>query len=247
MLCALNSKGQITELGRMMCEFPCEPEFAKVLHTSATHPLCQGVLNECLTIIAMLHETTSLFIGSKREAISRVVSTIENDHLLYLEVYNQWQESNFSRAWCQDHKVQFKTMLRVRNIRNQLYQCCQRFKLTKLTNTNELQNVNLTERITRSFIAGFPSNVIQLGNSGYHTIGKKNGGLSVSIHPSSVVFKNYKELGMKPEKYVLYHQLMLTSKEYVRDCIPIPSEKWLLEMVPQLFQKLLHSDNKRRQ
>lgn len=244
---ALNSKGQITELGRMMCEFPCEPEFAKVLHTSATHPLCQGVLNECLTIIAMLHETTSLFIGSKREAISRVVSTIENDHLLYLEVYNQWQESNFSRAWCQDHKVQFKTMLRVRNIRKQLYQCCQRFKLTKLTNTNELQNVNLTERITRSFIAGFPSNVIQLGNSGYHTIGKKNGGLSVSIHPSSVVFKNYKELGMKPEKYVLYHQLMLTSKEYVRDCIPIPSEKWLLEMVPQLFQKLLHSDNKRRQ
>ena len=247
MLGALNSKGQITELGRIMCEFPCEPEFAKVLHTSATHPLCQGVLNECLTIVSMLHETTSLFIGNKREAIARIVSNIESDHLLYLEIYNQWRDSNFSRIWCQDHKVQFKTMCRVRNIRNQLYQCCQRFKLTKISNTNESQNINKIERIIRSFITGFSSNIIQLGNSGYFTIGQKNGGLSVLIHPSSVVFRNYKELGMKPDKYVLYQQLMLTSKEYVRDCIPVPNEKWLIEMVPQLFQKLLQSNDRRLQ
>lgn len=62
---ALNSKGTITRLGKMMCEFPCEPEFAKVLYTAATHEQCQGVLEECLTIVSMLHETPSLFIGQK--------------------------------------------------------------------------------------------------------------------------------------------------------------------------------------
>lgn len=245
LLGALNSKGQITELGKIMCEFPCEPEFAKVIHTAATHPLCQGVLNECLTIVSMLHETTSIFVGNKKEATSRIVSTIESDHLLYLEVYNQWTDSGYSRAWCQDHKVQFKTMIRVRNIRSQLLKCCSKLKVDKVDCTTLSKHTNNVEKITRSFISGFPTNVIQLGNSGYHTIGKKTGGLSVLIHPSSVVFQNYKELGHKPEKFILYQQLMLTSKEYVRDCMPIPSDKWLVDMVPQLFQHLLQNNVKK--
>lgn len=246
LLGALNSKGQITELGKIMCEFPCEPEFAKILHTAATHPLCQGVLNECLTIVSMLHETTSIFVGNKKEATSRVVSTIESDHLLYLEVYNQWRDSGYSRAWCQDHKVQFKTMTRVRNIRNQLSKCCNKLKLDKLEAGALSQHSNNIEKITRCFISGFPNNVIQLGTSGYHTMGKKTGGLSVLIHPSSVVFQNYKEKGHKPERFILYQQLMLTSKEYVRDCILIPSDKWLIDMVPQLFQHLLPNNNPKK-
>lgn len=246
LLGALNSKGQITELGKIMCEFPCEPEFAKIIHTAATHPLCQGVLNECLTIVSMLHETTSIFVGNKKEATSRIVSTIESDHLLYLEVYDQWRDSGYSRAWCQDHKIQFKTMTRVRNIRNQLSKCCNKLKLDKLDTMASSKHTSNIEKIARCFISGFPNNVIQLGTSGYHTMGKKTGGVSVLIHPSSVVFQNYKELGSKPERFILYQQLMLTSKEYVRDCMLIPSDKWLLEMVPQLFQHLLPNSNAKK-
>lgn len=125
---ALNSKGTITKLGRMMCEFPCEPEFAKVLHTAAAHEKCQGVLEQATTIVSMLHETASIFVNSRRNgdkaSSNSTVGTIRSDHMLYLEIYNNWVDSNFSRSWCIDHKVQYKTMCRVKNVRDQLLRCC---------------------------------------------------------------------------------------------------------------------------
>lgn len=232
---ALNSRGQITELGKMMCEFPCEPEFAKVLYTASTHEKCSGVLEPCLIIVSMLHETTSLFIGNKRDAISRIVSETSSDHLLYLETYTSWRDANYSRMWCQDHKVQFKTMLRVRNIYNQLSKCCTKLGLSK-TDKESTIKTDTTMRIVCSLISGFPANVVKLTSSGYNTIGKKNGGINVNIHPSSVLSYNYREKGQKPDKFVLYQQLMLTSKEFIRDCIPIANESWLIDMVPHIFQ-----------
>ncbi|CAI1693684.1 hypothetical protein SEUBUCD646_0N03250 [Saccharomyces eubayanus] len=240
---ALNSKGAITNLGRMMCEFPCEPEFAKVLHTAASHEQCQGVLEECLTIISMLHETSSLFIGQKKEAAASVTSEVESDHMLYLEIFNQWRNSKFSRSWCQDHKIQFKTMSRIRNIRNQLFRCSEKLGLVEKNDRARVKvsnsTVYLNGRITRCFISGFPMNVVQLGPTGYHTMGKSSGGLNVNIHPSSILFANYKEKAQRPSKYVLYQQLTLTSKEFIRDCLVIPKEEWLAEMVPQVFKGLL--------
>ena len=239
---ALNSRGQITELGRIMCEFPCEPEFAKVLHSAATHSQCSGVLDQCLSIVSMLHETTSLFVGNKKEATSHIVSDIESDHMLYLTIYEEWRAANYTRTWCQDHRVQFKTLLRVRNIRNQLSRCCDKLGLTKRTHESISQHGDqrndIIARIAKSFLSGFPLNVVKLTPSGYQTVGKIKGGLLVNLHPSSVIFQNQKEKGKKLDKYILYQQLMLTSKEFIRDCMPIQNEDWLLEMVPQVFNSI---------
>ncbi|CAB4255400.1 similar to Saccharomyces cerevisiae YNR011C PRP2 RNA-dependent ATPase in the DEAH-box family, required for activation of the spliceosome before the first transesterification step in RNA splicing [Maudiozyma barnettii] len=241
---ALNSKGQITELGKMMCEFPCEPEFAKVLHSAATHPKAGGVLEQCLSIVSMFHETTSIFIGNKKEATSHIVSDISSDHLLYLKIYEDWVSSNYSRPWCQDHRIQYRTMLRVRNIRNQLNRCCVKLGLSTINasfNGDAQMGENvMIAKLTKSFISGFPLNIVKLTSGGYQTIGKSKGGLSVTIHPSSVIFQNQKEKGKKLEKFILYQQLMLTSKEFVRDCLPIPNNLWLTEMVPQVFDNVIN-------
>ncbi|CAI6454715.1 BAF_HP2_G0030080.mRNA.1.CDS.1 [Saccharomyces cerevisiae] len=115
----------------MIKEFPREPD-AKVVYTAATHEQCQGVLEECLTIVSMLHETPSLFIGQKRDAAASVVRR-SGKYSTYCEkkIFNQWRNFNLSRSWCQDHKIQFKTMLRVRNIRNQLFRCSEKVKLVE--------------------------------------------------------------------------------------------------------------------
>lgn len=238
---ALNNKGSITRLGRIMCEFPCEPEFAKVLHTASSHEKCEGVLEECISIVAMLHETTSIFVGQKRNASSHIVGEVSSDHMLYLEIYNEWRDSNYSRLWCQDHKVQYKTLCRVNNIREQLWKCADKLGLVAMNETSRRKQVdptqNLIGKITRCFISGFPMNIAQLGISGYRTTGKNSAaGLNVYIHPSSVVFQQAREDAKKPSKWVLYQQLMLTSKEFIRDCMPVPKESWLVEMVPQLFK-----------
>lgn len=241
LLGALNSKGKITRLGRIMCEFPCEPQFAKVLYSGATHEQCKGVLEECTDIVAMLHETTSLFIGRNRDASSRIVGEVESDHMLYLQIYQEWTNSNYSRTWCQDHKVQYKTLCRVRNIRNQLWNCAEKLGLVAMNETYRRQHADSIHetpvKIAKCFISGFPMNVAQLGTTGYRTTGKKSSsGLSVHIHPSSVLAEQTREKARKPSKYVLYQRLMLTSKEFMRDCMPIYTDSWLIDMVPQIFK-----------
>ncbi|QLQ81336.1 hypothetical protein HG537_0F00970 [Torulaspora globosa] len=241
LLGALNSKGKITKLGRIMCEFPCEPQFAKVIHTSATHDQCKGILEECVDTVAMLHETASLFAAQKEQS-SDFLGEVTSDHMLYLQIYQEWRDYNYSRAWCRDHKLQYKTLCRVRNIRNQLWKCAEKLGLVAM---NEIARREQTDtaaklpiKLTKCFIAGFPTNIAQLGTTGYRTVGKKStSGLNVYVHPSSILNKQLRDSARKPSKYVLYQTLMLTSKEFMRDCIPIYDNAWLVEMIPQLFKR----------
>ncbi|AAS52207.1 ADR287Cp [Eremothecium gossypii ATCC 10895] len=235
---ALNSKGTITKLGRMMCEFPCAPEFGKVLHSSAADDRCAGVLEDVVTIVAMLHETASIFAPGKER--KKVLGPQSSDHMLYLEIYNAWAAEDFRKGWCHDHHVQFRTLSRVRSIREQLWRCCDKLGLVALNALFRKDHPHLAaqrdQRVAKAFLSGFPFNVAQLTPNGYRTMGK-HGGMTIHIHPTSLLYTHNRESG-KPPKHLLYQQLMLTSKEFMRDCLPIPRETWLKEMVPQLFGAL---------
>ena len=50
----------------------------------------------------------------------------------------------------------------------------------------------------------------------------------MDIHPSSALFE------VRP-KWVLFHQLVLTSKEFMRDVLEIQPH-WLLEVAPHYFK-----------
>lgn len=50
----------------------------------------------------------------------------------------------------------------------------------------------------------------------------------VYIHPSSALFQR------QPD-WVIYHELILTTKEYMRECIAI-DPKWLTELAPRFFK-----------
>lgn len=50
----------------------------------------------------------------------------------------------------------------------------------------------------------------------------------VYIHPSSALFQ------MQPD-WVIYHELVLTTKEYMREVMAI-DPKWLVELAPRFFK-----------
>ncbi|AET37866.1 DEAH-box RNA-dependent ATPase PRP2 Ecym_2113 [Eremothecium cymbalariae DBVPG len=235
---ALNNKGTITKIGRIMCEFPCEPEFGKVIHSSAFNDKCNGVLEEVITIVSMLHETASIFVPGKER--KTVLGIMNSDHMLYLEIFDTWANNNYSRSWCKDHNVQYRTMSRVKSIREQLWRCSDKLGLVsmnqlQLQNNPRLFQAQKEQRIIKCFITGFPFNVAQLTSSGYRTLGSGDG-ISVNIHPTSIIYASNRESG-KPHRFLLYQQLVLTSKEFMRDCMPLPQESWLKELVPQFFIK----------
>lgn len=61
---------------------------------------------------------------------------------------------------------------------------------------------------------------------GYKTIVEQQ---PVYIHPSSSVFQQ------QPD-WVIYHELVFTSKEYMREVMAI-DPKWLVELAPTFFKK----------
>ncbi|KAK9369200.1 Pre-mRNA-splicing factor ATP-dependent RNA helicase-like protein cdc28 [Lipomyces kononenkoae] len=223
---ALNDRGELTKLGRQMAEFPADPMFSKAIIASDMY----GCVEEVLSIIAMLGEASSLFYRPKekklhadkaRDAFTRP----GGDHLSLLEIWNEWVETDFSQVWAAENFLQYKSLCRARDVRDQLSRLCDRVGV-KLSSAGTQENgvVNIQKAIT----SGFFSNVARLTRNGesYRTIKTSQ---TVYIHPSSVLYK-------KKPKWILYHELVLTSKEFMRNCMPI-QPAWLMEVSPHFYKQ----------
>ncbi|KAK9348500.1 P-loop containing nucleoside triphosphate hydrolase protein [Lipomyces starkeyi] len=223
---ALNDRGELTKLGRQMAEFPANPMFSKAIIASDMY----GCVEEVLSIIAMLGEASSLFYRPKdkklhadkaREAFTRP----GGDHLSLLEIWNEWVDTEFSQAWAAENFLQYKSLCRARDVRDQLSRLCDRVGV-KLSSAGTHENgvVNIQKSIT----SGFFANTARLTRNGesYRTVKTSQ---TVYIHPSSVLYK-------KKPKWILYHELVLTSKEFMRNCMAI-QPPWLMEVSPHFYKQ----------
>ena len=224
---ALNSKGEITRTGRKMAEFPIHPMFSKALLEASKY----GVLKEILTVISMLSESSSIFHRpkDKKEQLDKRKDTFRSeygDHLTLLNVWELWQDSGFSNLWCQDNFIQYKTIKRARDVREQLERLCTRVGILEQVFSGKERDI----AIRKALVAGFFPNIARLSKMGdsFRSM-KKN--QSMYIHPSSVLFLN-----KPPPKLVLYHELVLTNKEYMRNCLLI-DPKWVMDLAPHYYNE----------
>ncbi|KAI6248296.1 Pre-mRNA-splicing factor ATP-dependent RNA helicase-like protein cdc28 [Erysiphe necator] len=224
---ALNHKGEMTKLGRQMAEFPTDPMLAKAI--LAADKL--GCVEEVLSIVSMLSEASALFFRPKDKKIhadsARARFTIKEggDHFTLLNIWNQWVDSDFSFVWAKENFLQQRSLTRARDVRDQLAKLCERVEVV----TSSCGANNLVP-IQKAITAGFFPNAAQLqrGGDSYRTV-KNN--TTVYIHPSSVLMDSN-----PPIKMVVYYELVQTSKEYMRSCLPIKPE-WLHEVAPHFHKK----------
>ncbi|KAK9476674.1 P-loop containing nucleoside triphosphate hydrolase protein [Lipomyces japonicus] len=222
---ALNDRGELTKLGRQMAEFPTDPKFSKAIIVSDKYECVE----EVLSIISMLGEASTLFYRPKdkklhadkaREAFVRP----GGDHLSLLEIWNEWVDTEYSQQWAAENFLQIKSLTRAHDVRDQLARLCERVgvKLSS-SGTQDQGLLNIQKAIT----AGFFTNTARLTRNGesYRTV---KTGQTVHVHPSSVLFK-------KKPKWILYHELVLTSKEFMRNCMPIQPQ-WLTEVSPHFYK-----------
>lgn len=60
------------------------------------------------------------------------------DHFTLLNIFEQWAESNYSQQFCYENFVQFKSLCRVRDIRDQLAQLCDRVEVVIESTPNDV-------------------------------------------------------------------------------------------------------------
>ncbi|WAR30568.1 DHX16-like protein [Mya arenaria] len=208
---ALNHKGELTKLGRRMAEFPVDPMYK-----------CS---KEIITITAMLSVNNSIFYRPKDKVVHADTARQNfflpgGDHITLMNVYTQWEETGHSTQWCFENFIQFRSMKRARDVRDQLEGLMERVEIE--VHSNPLDTANIRKAIT----AGFFYHTAKLDKGGNYRTVKHN--QTVMVHPNSSLFED------RP-KWLIYHELVFTTKEFMRQVIEIENS-WLLEVAPHYYK-----------
>ena len=232
---ALNTEGTLTQSGLKMIQLPIDPSLTKCILSSLKYKC----FNQILTIVSMLSIGASVYYDSNddKSDSNKAHSMFEHregDHFALLQIYNQWEETDFSNIWCKENFIHPKAMQKARNIKEQLEHICKTNLGIDIEDpTLSEENSDINDNIRKCIINGFFFNSACLNKDGiYRTI--KNPHV-VNIHPTSVLFK-------ENPRYIVYHELVYTTKEYMRYCIEVQVD-WLLEIAPFYFNNLLQIKN----
>ncbi|XP_041817936.1 ATP-dependent RNA helicase DHX8-like [Chelmon rostratus] len=217
---ALDDEGLLTRLGRRMAEFPLEPMLCKMLIMSVH----LGCSEEMLTIVSMLSVQNIFYRPKDKQALADQKKTkffqLEGDHLTLLAVYNSWKNNKFSNPWCFENFIQARSLKRAQDIRKQMLSIMDRHKL------DVVSCGKATVRVQKAICSGFFRNTARKHpHDGYRTLIDQQ---VVYLHPSSTLFNR------QPE-WLVYHELVLTTKEYMREVTTI-DPRWLVEFAPAFYR-----------
>jgi len=218
---ALDEEGLLTRHGRTMAEFPLDPAFSKCLMMSVDLKCAQ----ETLTIIAML-QAENIFQRPKEEQAAAdqkkaKFNQPEGDHFSYLEVYKLWTDNHYANSWCRKNFVNSRSLRKAQDVRKQLVAIMGRYNL-------EIESCGKrVERVQKAICSGFFQNIAKRDiTEGYLTLKESQ---PCHVHPSSSLFHH------QPQ-WVLYSQILTTSREYMRDVMAI-EPGWLVEVAPRHYKK----------
>ncbi|XP_021039250.1 probable ATP-dependent RNA helicase DHX35 isoform X1 [Mus caroli] len=222
----LDKDCRLTEpLGMRIAEFPLNPMFAKMLLESGNF----GCSQEVLSIAAMMQiQNVFVFPSNQKSQATRVhrkFAVEEGDHLTMLNVYEAFIKHNKSSQWCQEHFLNYKGLVRAATVRDQLKKLLIKFQVPKVSSEGD------PDPVLRCIVSGFFANAARFHSSGaYRTIRDDH---ELHIHPASVLYAE------KPPRWVIYNEVIQTSKYYMRDVTAIESA-WLLELAPHFYQQGTH-------
>eukprot|EP00656_Telonema_subtile_P018829 TRINITY_DN20221_c0_g1_i3.p1 TRINITY_DN20221_c0_g1~~TRINITY_DN20221_c0_g1_i3.p1 ORF type:complete len:896 (+),score=330.60 TRINITY_DN20221_c0_g1_i3:191-2878(+) len=220
---ALNDRGELTKMGRRMAEFPLDPMLSKTLIQSEKYECSE----EICTICGMLTAGGAIFYRPKDKQVHadnahKNFHRPGGDHLVLLALYQAWEETNFAMQWCYENFVQYRSLKRARDVRDQLLQLMERTEVEMISNPQEITGIR------KAIASGFFYNASKLGKGGdYKTVKNQQ---TVHIHPQSCLFQME-----TPPRWLIFHELVLTSKEYMRNVIEIEAP-WLVEIAPHFFK-----------
>ncbi|XP_006454836.1 hypothetical protein AGABI2DRAFT_61322 [Agaricus bisporus var. bisporus H97] len=213
---ALDNVGDLTPDGRKMSEFPMEPSMAKMLIASVDYK-CSS---EMLTIVSMLSVPSVFYRPKERmeeaDAAREKFNVPESDHLTLLNVFNQWKSHGYRDDWAMRHFLHPKLLRKSREVRAQLED------IMKFQKMNIISAGTDFDVIRKAIATGYFHQAARVKGIGEFV--NIRSGLPTHLHPTSALYG----LGYTPS-YVIYHELILTSKEYMTQVTAI-DPYWLAEL-----------------
>ncbi|KAI6365366.1 DEAH-box RNA helicase prp16 [Pyricularia grisea] len=213
---ALDNLGDMTDLGRKMNFFPMDPPLAKLIIMAEEY----GCTEEMITIVSMLSVPNVFYRPKERQEESDAARekffVPESDHLTFLHVYSQWKANGHSDAWCSRHFLHSKSLRRAKEVRDQLLDIMKTQKMDIVSCGTDWDVVR------RCICSGYYHQAAKVKGIGEYINLRTS--VTVQLHPTSALYG----LGFLPD-YVVYHELILTSKEYMSTVTSV-DPMWLADL-----------------
>ncbi|KAF4085921.1 hypothetical protein AMELA_G00100440 [Ameiurus melas] len=230
---AIDRKGNVTTLGRLMVEFPLPPGLTRALLKSAALG-CEEVM---LPVAAML-SVENIFIRpgfpekqKEAEIVHRELAARaggSNDFLMLLCIFEKCRASENPSAWSKDHWIHWRALKSAFSVETQLKEILFRLKQQK-DFPQETFKGSKSELLRQCLCQGYFTNVAR------RSVGKAfctmdGHGSTVHIHPSSSLFGQEAQLD-----WIIFHDVLVTSRVYVRTVCPIRYD-WVEGLLPKLHE-----------
>jgi ATP-dependent RNA helicase DDX35 len=200
-----------------------------------------GCSQEILTIIAML-QVQNVFqtpSGRKIQADKSKLkfASAEGDHITWLNVFKSYnlkmrecgKSSSQLSQWCHVNYLNFKSLQRATQIRNQLTALMRKFKC-KIDSSSGDRAEPVLKCLTYSFF----TNVAKAHYSGEGYQHLKSDTL-FKVHPSSVINLYLANVDAPPPKFIIYNDIVQSKTTYLIRDISVIDYKWLNELLPDYF------------
>ncbi len=229
---ALDDSGNITSIGGKMAEMPLEPRMAKCLLSSLEY----GCSEEIISIAAMCSVEYPFYNlknrGSKNQEARQKLEqdlkhfrVVGSDHLTLLAIFREFQMSGFSQSWCDSFSLQYRLLLRAKEIHQNLLTLMKRFHQPS---EGVFASAGDDDKVVRKcIVTGFFAHVASLHNDGvYRTL---RGQVKVQPIVHSVVDK----FGTLPE-WVIFNDIIHSTQTYMREVTRI-DPLWLYDIAPNYY------------
>ncbi|KAG8365918.1 hypothetical protein BUALT_Bualt17G0021900 [Buddleja alternifolia] len=136
-------------------------------------------------------------------------------------VNEQWKANEYRGDWCNDHFLHVKGLRKAREVRSQLLDIIKTLKIP-VTSCGPDWDV-----ARKAICSVYFHNAARRKGVGEYV--NCTNGMPCHLHPSSAIYG----MGCTPN-FVVYHELMLTTKEYMQ-CVTVVEPEWLAELGPMFF------------
>ena len=223
LLDALTPENALSEVGRMMADFPLLPRFSRMI--VAAIRAFPDVIRETVTAAAFLTTNTPFLLPQGEEVAARRAHHRYRDDfgdfVSYLKLLHAYETAENKQKFCERRYLDPRTMAEIYNVREQLLEIVSDMGIPIGRGGS---NANYLCAVSRGLIQFLCA---RGGKNIYRSLTADR----IQIHPGSVMFRE------DPE-YFVAGEIVRTSRMYARSVSPIERE-WIPRIAPELAEDII--------
>lgn len=227
---AMTDDRELTEIGKMMVEFPLLPRHARmIIEAVYRYP---DVLGHVVTATAFLSTHSPFILPPDEELAARAAHhrfrDPSGDFVAYLKIYEKFITAEDKELFCKKNYLDYKVMLEIANIKEQLESILAE-KNIPVGNRFELKPflMSIAKGLIQFVCVRTKTNVYRSATAE-----------KISIHPGSVLYKENAE-------FIVAGEVVKTSKTFARSVSKLQKE-WISELSPELYRDLMKNKSGER-